>query len=70
MIIGEFTLNAFDTIGGKRYLFNTDTPDVRFAVSSLLDSSGDETEDEDLAVGGVVEIGEEQFMVFYFNQTD
>lgn len=66
MIVGEFTLNAFRTIDGKRYLYNTDTPDVRFPVVALVDSSGTETEDENLAVGGVVEIGEEHFTVFTF----
>jgi len=60
------TLDSFDRVDGKPYLFNSATPNVRFPVVSMLDSAGDETQDEEQAAGGVVEIGEEQFMVFTF----
>lgn len=60
-------LDTFETIEGKHYLSNARYPDKRYEVVSLLDRSGNDTDDPEDAAGGVVQFGQESFGVFTFN---
>jgi hypothetical protein len=62
----DFRLDTFDTVDGKHFLYAADKPDRRYEVVSLLDSSGDETDDPEDAAGGVVQLGEASFTTFTF----
>lgn len=63
----DFRLDTFDTIDGKHYLWNANSPDKKYEVVNLLNHSGDDTDDPDDAAGGVVKLGEESYTVFTFN---
>lgn len=59
-------LDTFDEVDGVNYLWASAVPEKKYEVVALLDCTGDETDDPDLASGGVVKIGEENYMVFTF----
>lgn len=62
----DFRLDTFDTIEGKHYLWAAVSPDKRYEVVSLLDHSGDYTDDPECAAGGVVKLGDEAYVCFTF----
>ena len=64
----DFYADTFDTIEDKHYVYSAKTPDNRREVVSLLDSSGEETDDPEAAVGGVVKIAEECYTTFMWNR--
>lgn len=62
----DFRLDTFDTIDGKHWLWLASAPEKKYEVVSLLDHSGEETDDPDFAAGGVVKLAEECFTIFEF----
>lgn len=62
----DIKADTFDRIDGKMWLYNSENPKQRYEVVSLLDSFGDDTDDEEIAAGGVVKIAEEHFRIFHF----
>lgn len=62
----DFYADMFDTIDGKHVLWNSKNSDHKYEVVSLLDHSGDETDDPDDAAGGVVKLADECFTTFTF----
>lgn len=61
----DFYADTYDVIDGKRVVYNSAAPDRKCEVTNLLDADGDETEDEDAAVLGVVKIADGCFTIFY-----
>jgi hypothetical protein len=59
-----------DTFGedddGNKFLYASANPERRYAVVSMLDDDGDETDDHEIAFAGVVKIAEDAFVVFLF----
>ncbi len=62
----DFRLDTFEDIDGKNWLYAKAAPDKKYEVVALLDIGGDETDDVELAAGGVVQLGESSFTTFMF----
>ncbi len=62
------TLDMYDDADGKGlgFLYDKAEPEVRYEVVSLLDRSGDDVTNFELAVGGIVKIADECFQIFTF----
>lgn len=60
----DFYADTFDVIDGRPVMFNSAKPDVLYEVTNLLDADGEETDDPELAVGGVVKFAEECYSTF------
>ena len=61
------TLDMFDTIDGQHVVYSCEEPEQKFPVVSLLDANGEETSDPEKALGGVVQLGEKDFGVFWWS---
>lgn len=62
----DFRPDTFGAVDGRHYVWAAIDPATKFEVVSLLDFGGDETDDPDLAAGGVVKFDESSFSVFTF----
>jgi len=62
----EIDFDSIDEDEEGHYLFSSLRPDEKFRVTNLIDRNGDDTEDLEEALGGVVKIHETCFMVFTF----
>lgn len=62
----DFYADTFEEIDGKLWLFNSKAPARKCEVTNLLDADGDETDDPEIAVGGVVKIADGCYKVFTF----
>lgn len=49
-------------------MFNSAKPEVLYEVTNLLDADGEETDDPELAVGGVVKFAEECYSTFTWGE--
>lgn len=63
----DFRLDTFDTIDGAHWHWAANNPEKKYEVVSMLDNTGQETDDPEEAAGGVVKLGEESFTVFTFD---
>lgn len=61
-----YYVDMFDTIDGKNVAYNTQNPSVVYEVVDMLDANGEETDDPDKAVGGIVKFAEDCFKVFFY----
>ena len=49
------------------FVWSESAPDIKLKVVELLDRNGNTTTDEDLALGGVVEMHPNCFQIFFFS---
>lgn len=63
----DFFADTFDTIDGQNVLYNSRSPEKKYEVVALLDSSGEDTDDPEEAAGGVVKLADECFTIFMWS---
>lgn len=62
----QLNLDMYEIILGVRVAWDSKNPDDKYPVVTLLDGEGEDTEDEEKAVGGVIKLEEESFTIFAF----
>lgn len=58
------TITDIDKIDGKVVAYHSDLPKITYEVTNLFDAYGDETDDIDIAIGGVIKIAEDCWVCF------
>lgn len=59
-------IDTFDTIDGQHVVFDCANPETKYPVVALLDARGEEVDDPEKALGGVIQLGEECFTTFFW----
>jgi len=62
----DFRPNMYGEENGTRFVYNSEAPERRHEVVSLMGFHGEETDEIELAVGGVVKLAEDSFVIFTF----
>lgn len=57
-------IDTFDTVDGAHVVYDSQNPDNRHFVVSLIGFDGRDTDDPEKAAGGVIQISETSFTVF------